>query len=342
MKIRFMKRLPLFLPLALTCGVSSCIFESERACPDRLTFTIVSNWDSENIELQDDAAYEEPEGMAYLFFPDDGGKVWRFDFPGREAGKASLSVGDYKMLSFNDDTQSILFRGEAQYDTFEAYTPEKELLSGIPSSLRGKELPPGNDERVVGSPDMMWGCSCCRFSLGYDGLSYVPSSPMKTGNGNVFSPDFILTVNQRQLTARYTYRIENVENLSGVKSMSAAISGMAGSMMLASGRKCDYPSTIPVMASIIDSSTIGDGFCTFGIPTDPTSANILSLFIVIKDGRRFCYRFDVTDQVRQAPDPMDVEIVLKGLKLEIPENESGSGFDVIVDGWETSVVNITV
>ena len=66
--------------------------------------------------------------------------------------------------------------------------------------------------------------------------------------------------------------------------------------------------------------------------------NILSLFVVIKDGRRFCYQFIVTNQVRTAPNPMNVSLIVKGLTLEKPEAGHGTGFDVAVDGWETVVV----
>ena len=107
-----------------------------------------------------------------------------------------------------------------------------------------------------------------------------------------------------------------------------------------SGIKKAYPSTLSLKASVIDSSTAGGNFCTFGIPDQPSAENILSLFVVIKDGRRFCYQFIVTNQVRTAPNPMNVSLIVKGLTLEKPEAGHGTGFDVAVDGWETVVVNI--
>ena len=319
--------------LSLCVAVSSCIFEGEGYCPDSLSFTIINDW-----EACRDAA---PGGMAYIFFPEDGGEPWRFDFAGRDAGNVNVALGGYMFLSYNDDTYNVLFRGEGGYDTYEAYTPEKDLLGSIPQAQRGESLPPSAGESVVGCPDMMWGCAYGAFSLQYDGVRFAPLATVQPDAIMKYSPDFVLTAVQRPLTARYDFRIEDIENLSGVKSMSAALSGMAGAMLLASGIKEAYPSTLSLGVSIIDAATAGGRFCTFGIPGEPSADNILSLFVVIKDGRHFCYQFDVTDQVRSAPDPMNVSLVVRGLELEIPDAGEDTGFDVAVDGWETVIVNIS-
>lgn len=324
--------LPAAVSLSMEATATSCIFEDEGYCPDRLPFTIVNDW-----QACPDAA---PEGMAYIFFPADGSEPWRFDFAGRDAGNVNIKIGKYKFLSFNDDTYNVLFRDEGGYDSYEAYTSVKDLLGSIPQEERGKSLPSNTGETTVECPDMMWSCAYCDFSLGYDGVRFAPFATIQSDSITEYSPDFVLTAIQRPLTARYTFRIEDIDNLSGVKSMSATLSGMAGAMMLASGIKKAYPSTLSLKASIIDFSTAGGDFCTFGIPGDPSVENILSLFVVIKDGRRFCYQFIVTDQVRTAPDPMNVSLIVKGLTLEKPETGGGTGFEVAVDGWETVIVNI--
>ena|GEM_PF-525210 len=319
--------------LVIGATVSSCIYDGEGYCPDRLAFTIENDWHKCH-----DAA---PEGMAYIFFPDDNSEPWRFDFAGRNAGRVNMALGNYQFLSFNDDTSNVLFRNDDVYDSYEAYTSEKDLLGSIPQAERGVSLPRSSDERTVGCPDMMWGCAYGAFSLKYDGVRFVASPTVQTGSPAIYSPDFVLTATQRPLTARYTFRVEDIENLSGVKSMSAALSGMAASMLLASGAKESYPSTLSLNASVLDASTAGGEFCTFGIPDNPSAENILSLFVVIKDGRRFCYQFDVTGQVRSAPDPMNVSIIVRGLEIEKPETGGNAGFDVAVDGWETVIVNIS-
>ena len=328
------------LLLPVVCGLTSCIFEDSPICPEKMEFTIVPEFPADGPGIPSGSLQNLPEGMAYLFFPSDGSPVWRFDLPGCGSGKVMMSPGNYSFLSFNDDTSSVLFRGENSYGTYEAYTVEADLLGNIPLSLRGNGAAPGGEERVVACPEMMWGSSYYGFSLGYDGLSYIYSASTQSGEVSVFSPDFILKSYEFPLTARYVYRIEDVKNLSGVKSMSAALTGMAGSIMLASGQKGSYPSTLSLKASSSDSSTIGSSFYTFGLPLAPTAPNVLNLFVVLTDGRRFCYKFDVTTQVREASDPMNVEIVVRDLTIDVPDSGGTSGFDVNVDGWITEIVNI--
>lgn len=312
---------------------TSCIYEYDD-CPDRLSLQIVNDWS------EDPSA--SPGGMAYIFFPDDGGAPWRFDFPGSTAGSVGLPVGNYSFMSYNDDTANMLFSEDSGYGEYEAYTATAQLLGAIPASERGSILPLGHDpdERVVLPPDMLWGCAYNNVELHYDGVRHTTTGIAQPGAQTVFSPDFILTALQRRLTAHYTFRIEDIENLSGVSSMSAALDGMAGSLTLASGEKGCYPSTLSLKAAPLSATTAGGDFYTFGIPPSPDAANILSLFVVIKDGRRFCYEFDVTDQVREAPDPMEVLLTIRGLSIEKPDRSDGAGFDVSVDGWQTVVVNI--
>ena len=64
---------------------------------------------------------------------------------------------------------------------------------------------------------------------------------------------------------------------------------------------------------------------------------MLSLYVWLADGRKFCYGFDVSGQTRAAADPLNVDIVVSGLELPEPV---GGGFDVSVDGWVTTIINI--
>lgn len=46
--------------------------------------------------------------------------------------------------------------------------------------------------------------------------------------------------------------------------------------------------------------------------------------------------------MRNAPDPLDVKVIIRGLELEESEGGSkpGGGFDVSVDGWISITINI--
>lgn len=224
-----------------------------------------------------------------------------------------------------------------------AYTRETDILYSLPAKDReaDSDRPESEGEKVVECPDMMWGCAYYDFSLSYEGVNYIPYGTENSGTDEVFSPKFILEARQKPLTPHYTCRVEDVENLSGVKSLGAALSGMAGSLVFCSGERTDYPVTLPFNMRRADERSIEGDFHSFGLPDSPDRPNVLYIFVVLKDGRKFSYRFDVTDQVRKAPDPMEVTVVVRGLKLEESEIEGDGGFDVGVDGWITIIVNIT-
>ena len=87
----------LFLASALALPETSCIFDDLEPCEDaNIGFSITNNWGTDTSA--------SPEGMAYLFFYDSGCEPWRFDFPGKEAGRISLPEGSYSFIMFNDDT----------------------------------------------------------------------------------------------------------------------------------------------------------------------------------------------------------------------------------------------
>lgn len=314
-------------------GLPSCIYEYDN-CPPSLPLTIVNDWSA--------APAPNPEGMAYIFFPRDGSESWRFDFAGTQAGEVLLGVGGYSFLSFNDDTYNVLFDETGGFTAYRAYTSSANLLTNIPPSSRGITAPArrGADEPTVRCPDMMWGCSSHRVSLWYCGLRYT-STATGDDSEDIVSPEFVLTAHQRRLTPRYIWRITDVENLEGVKYMSAALSGMAGAIVLSTGEKENYPSTLVFSATATATDAIGGSFATFGIPLAPGVPNILGLFVVLTDGRRFNYEFDVTEQVRTAPDPFEVIIELKGLVIDKADSGTGSAFDVLVEGWITTEVNIS-
>lgn len=302
-----------------SCQFASCglIYDYPDACGD-IGLTISNDWSA--------APDASPQGMAYIFYGNDDAQPWRFDFPGAEAGAVMLPEGLYGFVSYSDDSYHILFDGDS-YSTLKAHTWPARL----PHDADGAR-------NVVESPDMLWGCTYCKVDVSYDGLSYIPS--FNSCDDAVWPEDNVLTAHQRQITPHYRLRIDEVENLGGVSSMSGALSGMAGGYVFSSGRVYAYPYTLTFAAGAIDDTTIGGDFCTFGLPENPDEPNTLYLFVRLVDGRAFEYRFDVTDQVRNAPDPMSVLIALRGLVLEKPDSGAQGGFDVGVDGWITVDVDI--
>ena len=107
---------------------------------------------------------ERPDGMCVFFYPEQPGlETRRFDFTGLQGGEITIAAGRYRLLTYNNDTESVFFRGMESHSTHEVYTRSGGLFESV---TRGNQSNKGipraegtEDEDVVICPDMMWGCS---------------------------------------------------------------------------------------------------------------------------------------------------------------------------------------
>lgn len=279
-----------------------------------------------------------PDGLAYMFFPIDGTDVWRFDIPGRDGGDVDILNDDYRIVCMNDDTSDIMFKDEGSY-YFTCYCRAGGLYDGLGGTIDNPIGPSvaDNGEPVEICPDMMWCGSVWEMDLIAQGewVTY------DKGGEHVFQDVRGITLCPRPAVADYRFVIKDVSNLSGVKRMCASISGMASEMCPATlehGVRC---ATLPLKANISGDDCVEGSFLTFGLPENPVSANILTLYVWLTDGTKLRYGFDVTEQARNAENPMNVTLVVGGIELP-PSNPIGGdgGLDVSIDGWITEIIEI--
>lgn len=321
--------------IAATSGMAmnGCIYDDLKPClGENVDITIVNDW-----ELAPDA---DPEGIAYTFYIDGVKDHWRFDFPGREAGKVILPTGDYRFLMYNDDTSGVRFES-GDDGTMVATSRPGHILEGLPG-WNSNDTITYTREKVLICPDMMWSGSYSDVTVTYDQLTYSDSTATYTSRLSESNPMQLVT-KPRQIVATYSYDIINVENLSGVKRMCAAMSGLAASLCVNNGLPSSQPVTLPVKAVKSSDSSIFGKFFTFGLPRAARAPNLLYLFVWLTDGRQYVYEFDVTEQVVKAPDHLNVHVVVDSLSLpESIPGESVGTFDPSVDGWTHVVVNFVV
>lgn len=285
------KYLILLLITSAYCVTSGCsLIYDYNNCPSNETFSVDNDWKY--------APTASPEGMAYMFFPNDGNEPWRFDFPGRNGGNVNLPYGNYSVMTFNDDTSAA-----------------------------------GEDVEIC--PDTIWCCTTDHCSLRPNGVDIATDSTPSVDHIDSRK----LTLYPRLATACYTYTIHNVTNLKGVARMCASLSGMASSL-----RPSDMfrgaPVTLPVKAKATDSETISGNFLTYGLPSNPNAQNTLSLYVWLVDGKKYCFTFDVSQQISDAPAPLHVDIHISHLSLPEAGDPIGGSFDVDVDDWITIIINI--
>lgn len=291
-----------------------------------------------------DAPDASPKGMCVYFYPTEGGGGQRFDFKGTTGGEVELRVGTYRVMCYNNDTEAVLFHGTDGFDTHGGYTREGNVLEPIYGN--GANYAPRaegtEDERVVITPDMMWGCTATEVEVTDTGISYVcvPESERDAWDGKpVESTEQVITLYPHELVCTYTYEVRNVKNLKHATQMCGSLSGMALSLLFGDeslGTECV---TIPFESVSDGVSTITGRFYTFGHHEENTAPHRMTFYVVMDDGKKYAYgtdageRFNVTGQVHGAPDKRHVHIIIDGLDLPQPI-ENGSGFDVSVDDWE--------
>ena len=284
-----------------------------------------------------DAPEADPDGMCVFFYPVNGGEPHRFDFTGNTGGNIQIKVGEYMVMCYNNDTEGVLFRNKNEFCCHEAYTRDGNIFETIYGN--GYAPPQSREaigERVVICPDMMWGSLATEVKITESGISYTCTT--KGEEETIANKEHVITLFPTELTCIYTYEIRNVKNLKHATQMCATISGMAGGVNLSTQGLHTENITLPLEASFDKVSTISGQFITFGHHEENDAPHRMELYVWMDDGQKLLYgsesdRFDVTEQIHNAPNKRRVHIVIDGLELPQPI-ENGHGFKPTVDDWD--------
>lgn len=258
------------------------------------------------------------EGMCAWFFPEAGGKPVRCDFTDPAGGTVKIPPGDYRAVYMNNDTEVAQVRGEESVGTLELYTRQSSLLEAVNS--RGN--PPGANpagEPVVVAPEAVWGGSLEGVRIEMDGVGKAPR-------------DVVLPV--QPLTSTVSLEVLNVENLKYVSAVGASLSGLSGSLFPGSGALSAVRSTVPFAADSDGVSRITGSMQIFGLSANADTARTLTLYVILADGSKHYFRFDVSERVNNAPDKRHIRIVIDRLALPKPI-VNGGGFHPSVDEWDS-------
>ena len=306
----------LFYLFAALAAVTAVSCEHKDLCYDHthtVNVRVVFDWRN-----APDAA---PETMSLYLFPKTGGEPLRYEFTDRRGGTISVPFGAYDALGLNSDTETLLFRNIGFSGTFEVYTREANLLSAL--GVRADDAPRAEgaqDERAVAQPDLLWCDSAKEIEL-------KQSAAGRT-----------ITLYPAVTVRNYTVEIRDAENLKYVTGLSGSLSGMAGGLLVDAKEPTSDAATLPFAAAAETETSITGGLRTFG-PCAAGDAHKLVIYAVLGNGEKWYYTYDVTEQVRQAPDPYNVRIVLDGLPLPKPL-DNGGGFRPGVDGWNEVYIDI--
>lgn len=340
-------RRQLFYLVALTLLFSAC--EHKELCyqhPHTVALKVEFDWSyAPYAELN-----QAVEGMCLWFYPVDEegrqtGNPQRFDLSGMKGGTIEITVGRYEVLYYNNDYETVQFRNTDRFWRKECFTRDGSLFEPIyGNTYRDAPRAEGTEgERVTITPEMMWGDHAMNVDIRETELSYWFVRDGETERTTIDRDELRLTLMPHEQVCYYTYEIRNVENLDAVTQMCASLSGMSGSVFCAAEQVSQEYVTVPFNAAADDETTITGDFCTFG-HYDPetdvareetgraqTAPHKLTLYAWMKDGSKYYYTFDVTDQVDEAHNKRRVHIIIDGLTL--PEPMTGDDMEVAVDDW---------
>lgn len=132
----------------------------------------------------------------------------------------------------------------------------------------------------------------------------------------------------------YHIIINKVLNPTKVASgIAASISGLSSGIYAWSGKKSTEAVMVPFAASLdVDQATVCGSMTCFGRVDDTSVKNILTIYTTLCNGEKFSFDYDVTEQILNAADPYNVEIVLK--ELPVPNAINASGMKPDVDNWQ--------
>lgn len=267
-----------------------------------------------------------PEGMTVYFFRlnSTSSTPITYDMKGRDGGSLTLIPGLYAAISHNNDSDRHGYVGSDTYHEFGIKLNDHRSSGDLTGN--SNISPRIDNERIAHSPDSMW--------VGTISMFEVPA-PAPTDNSPA-APVVIRFVMQ-PVVAHYTFHINNPINFNNSMSISATISGMAGTIHPGRGVKGDETVThFFNMTPTSDGNLFGE-FLTFGhcggdsiLSKADDNSHILIIHATLSDGNKWNSVHDVTDQIHKSK-VQDCVITLDSVSF--PKSSAGGGFSPTVDDW---------
>lgn len=249
----------------------------------------------------------------------------------KNGGIAQALVGvSYTALGFNSDARNTSFRYNISTNSIEASSKDAGAIDriGISASLlpraKGTE-----GERMSMEADSIYSSASEKDIL---------ISLEENDRGDTCK----ITLSPKRRFCTYRLKIMNIDNQQNLSSsIAGSISDLAGGINLSTGEKTAAKVTIPFAVGTTNESTLEGQLRCYGNSPSEDAANYLVIYTVLKDGTKWCYIYDVTKQIKEAPNPYEVEIVLD--KLPVPTNIGGnSGFTPGVSDWNIIEIPIVM
>lgn len=250
-----------------------------------------------------------PEGMTVLFYNMQNELIYTFNNVSPMGEIVRINAGEYHIACYNNDSEYVQWYDIANVDSLYVETRETDLLK------ISDKLPV---EYIVESPDFLCGDVLLKKEI----LAYNTELQ-------------VIFLKPIPLLSQYSYSISNIENAEYITKTTATLSGLSQRYYLSQPEHQNGIITMPFKENTLTNqqqTAIGSMY-NFGDYHILNQRNYLTLYIWSKGGN-FRAIFDVTNQVQNAPNPKNVNLVID-TKIVVPPPISGDdGLDPSVDGWK--------
>ena len=273
-----------------------------------------------------------PKSMSIYLFPTNGKETVRYEFPRHSGGKIRVTPGSYKAICLNSDTESVRVSESGNYENFNIYTKDTEILSslsGVGVRSQGAPRADGTEwERVALSTDPIW--TSCLSELVLD------------------SPNDVIEMQMEKDFTTFDITVRNVKHINYVYAVSASITSLSEAYYPGIKKLSENNITVPFgMRTSIDENIFYGQFISFGhCPAGSGSVrhHYMTIYVIMQDGSKNYYTYDVTEQIHSAADPNNIIIDLDGLDLPEPDlgGGGGGGFKPDVNDWNDIDIDINM
>lgn len=238
-----------------------------------------------------------------------------YSLPGADGGKVKAMPSLYRVLSWNAETPSILWREEDREEGPFAFTRSSSLTEGlqIPGWSLENENAKSSAMGIMLPPDRLW--------VGDGSLVSIDN-----GNRNVL-------IAPQRITSTITVRINNVHNLKYSGSLGASIGPLPASVRMRDGMAGREMANEVFTLQAKGESTLEGSVECFGHETGPLT---LCVYALLADRSQWTWSTRVEIQ---ETGPHDIYVEINELTLPKPI-VNGSGFKPEVDGWQSVCVEI--
>lgn len=244
--------------------------------------------------------------------------------------KINLPVGcSYQPITYDYNAKNIYFRNETDAELVEAYSAPSSRATYQSRAV------PVDGEATVSEPGSF-------YTHAWDGTFDIVGTP---ANGEQLYIDFYPVNVMRE----FTFRINNVVGAKNIAQARGAISGMAASIYLSTGRLSAQRSTLLFENATTTNEEIGSitgRFYTFG-PIEPYT-NRFTIEVMSKQNQYFTAYWDVSGQIGESMADRDAKLARDGYDILInstlptipdPEDpEYDSGFDIDIREWDDVII----